>query len=360
MPTLSLYANGIVAAQDAHRKPRKPGQRSKVSGWSAGAARRNDLFLRSVDFAQIEKAGLHGFALTLTIPKAPPTVAEFKRRLRSFVKFMVKCQAVLLHYVIEMQPRLWSKDGPVPHVHMVAFFRAPYGPDLGAKYKNSIFSGGVPLIYFHWLGEAFGGYGCLGTAQKVEKINDAVGWARYVAKHGARGESHYQRLAELMPKGWESTGRLWGKVGDWPTISGRLILSDAAFYALRRFVGEVLLREAWRQVQFQKVRLADSANDKQEAQNKRDLERVRKRVRYLNKRLRGRGKETSRYVPVSDWVPRHVITQWLGSVCQGWERIDPETGEVLHTIHALRDEVEPQEWRDVSIDPEPSENDASG
>jgi hypothetical protein len=73
-------------------------------------------------------------------------------------------------------------------------------------------------------------------------IYDAVGWAQYVAKHAARGVRHYQRSPENIPAHWKgTTGRMWGKRGDWPVSEPLKIelddwRGDGGWYAFRRLV----------------------------------------------------------------------------------------------------------------------------
>nr|AAC45798.1 unknown [Xylella fastidiosa] len=75
-------------------------------------------------------------------------------------------------------------------------------------------------------------------------IDGVVGWFQYVSKHAARGVRHYQRCSENLPEGWKGlTGRVWGKVGEWPLYPEvRIDLQDhrqdgdGGFFAYRRLV----------------------------------------------------------------------------------------------------------------------------
>jgi hypothetical protein len=73
----------------------------------------------------------------------------------------------------------------------------------------------------------------LQKGQDIKVIDSMVGWLKYLAKHGSRSKYHYQRSAK--PSEWDSSGRVWGKGGEWPT---RLTEHDLGrnFYAFRRLV----------------------------------------------------------------------------------------------------------------------------
>jgi hypothetical protein len=83
----------------------------------------------------------------------------------------------------------------------------------------------------HWL-KLTKNTGTKERGQHIAPIDPRIAWARYLAKHMARGRAHYQR--EKLPDGWQVSGRVWGKSGDWPTISERVDLDNAAAFKLRR------------------------------------------------------------------------------------------------------------------------------
>ena len=284
MPRLTLYPNGIVAAPSRGTGNRAPSTRERITGWTAGSARRNDIFLRSVDFAAIEASGLYGWAATLTLRSAPATAEEFKKRLRRFLQRLVDATAQLIHYVIEMQPRKNSPDGPVPHVHLVGFFPQDYGPHVMTP-KGPLGGG---IFFFVFWQDQFLDFEPLLHAQHFAPITDPGGWARYVAKHGARSEGHYQRLRGMLPAGWQNTGRVWGTLGDWPVRKDAVHLSDRAFYALRRVVTRLQLADARRSIAKLEARLADSANAKQQVRNRRLLVLRRGSIRGRKRTVRTR------------------------------------------------------------------------
>lgn len=102
-----------------------------------------------------------------------------------------------------------------------------------------------------------------------------------------------------MPEGWESSGRLWGHVGDWPTVEPvEARLSAAAAVRLRRLVDAYCLARA-------------------------RAEGDRARLAYLRRRRRV---ETdpyrSRVLGVSEWVPESVALRLLALVSE--PRATPE------------------------------------
>ena len=130
------------------------------------------------------------------------------------------------HWVIE-----WQRRG-VPHIHGAFWFPASKGVHDFQRLVDSIID--------HWLAVA-GPYGVSRRAQHLAIIDDAVGWFQYVAKHAARGVKHYQRSSENMPEGWSTTGRMWGKTGEWVTRDAmEFHLSDDVYFRLRR------LARSWR------------------------------------------------------------------------------------------------------------------
>lgn len=205
-------------------------KRGKVGGWSTGATRRNVAFLRSVEPESLltsPEGPLIGVAVTLTLRDCPATSGDFHKLRRAFLRRMERMGMYRCHWVIE-----WQRRG-VPHIHGAFWFpdvkpASPYGPRL----KDQIID--------HWL-DLVGKYGVSRRAQHLTVIDDAIGWFQYVAKHAARGVSHYQRSSENIPEGWTTTGRMWGKTGDWVTRDAmQFDLSDDVYFRLRR------LARSWR------------------------------------------------------------------------------------------------------------------
>jgi hypothetical protein len=66
---------------------------------------------------------------------------------------------------------------------------------------------------------------------------------KYLSKHAARGVRHYQRQGK--PVGWDKTGRLWGKGGDWPVVEPlRLQLTNDQAWRFRRLLKRHAIAQA--------------------------------------------------------------------------------------------------------------------
>lgn len=137
---------------------------------------------------------------------------------------MVRAGMIRLHWVTE-----WQRRG-VPHLHGVVFF-----PEDAASHWVR------KLIGYSWIDVA-GAHGAGPRGQHVMDITGIVGWFQYLSKHAARGVQHYQRSKDNMPAAWQQkTGRMWGKVGEWPVREGMRIElqdqhGDGGYFAYRRLV----------------------------------------------------------------------------------------------------------------------------
>lgn len=236
--------------------------RGDIQGWSEGATRRNTEFLMSVRTDQLTGAGV---ALTLTLRDCPPTADDWHKLRRAWEKRMVRAGMVRLHWVTE-----WQRRG-VPHLHCALWFPDRY--DFVAAIDA-------------WVAVA-GAYGAGHRGQHGRIIDGPVGWFQYLAKHAARGVKHYQRTADSIPEGWQKrTGRVWGKVGDWPVQEKiRIDLQDqhgdGGWFVYRRLI------RAWR--------LADarSAGDAYRIRSARGMLRCSDRVR-------------ARLIGFVEWTPYDV------------------------------------------------------
>lgn len=214
MPVLKLYRNGGTAGCAPRHKPHESAPRSTVGGWSASSIRRNTTFLYSVDSRLLTG---HGYAATLTTRLCPRTSDEWHTIRATLIKWLRRRGLVRLHWVIE-----WQRRG-VPHFHIAFWLPEPMSGDF--------------LVEFHhyWrkltdhLESAIG-------SQHITPIDNATGWFQYVSKHAARGLGHYQRSPENVPPEWQGkTGRMWGKVGKWPTDDEiRLDVTGPSFHRYRR------------------------------------------------------------------------------------------------------------------------------
>lgn len=265
MPVLTILAHGATAGV-------APGQKTHIAargntiGWSTAATRRNTAFLRSVNHDALTG---HGHAGTLTLRNCPDSPEDWHRTRTNFVKRLRRIGLTRMHWVVEWQKRR------VPHLHIAVWFDQPgdFGPEIKA----------------HWIESAMQYRPAL-LSQTVVPITSFGGWAQYVAKHSARGAGHYQRNIAARPSGWTSSGRVWGKCGQWPTIEPkRLEIAPRAFHALRRAM------RSWR--------IADA--------------RMRKNPRQVTQArtmLRCRNRDLSNVRGVSEWIPQEVtdrLVTWL-------------------------------------------------
>lgn len=221
MPVLTVYRHGGKGGVPPMKNSHARIPRGDVQGWSTGACRRNTQFLMTVREDRLTGAGV---AATLTLKDCPPSADAWHKLRRAWEKRMVRAGAIRFHWVTE-----WQRRG-VPHLHVAIWFPDRY--DLATPIDA-------------WLAVA-APYGAGRRAQHATIIDGVVGWFQYVSKHAARGVRHYQRSTENVPQGWKSkTGRVWGKVGDWPVQEGMRINlqdqhGDGGWFAYRR------LARSWR------------------------------------------------------------------------------------------------------------------
>jgi hypothetical protein len=120
----------------------------------------------------------------------------------------------------------WQRRG-VPHMHAAVWF------DDGLRDRDPY---ALMTIRDHWLAVAEA-FGAGPRGQHVSPIDDSVGWFQYLSKHAVRGLGHYQRDAANIPAGWKKTGRMWGHLGEWPTVAPiRYTMHMDGFWAYRRMV----------------------------------------------------------------------------------------------------------------------------
>ena len=251
----------------------KAGPRGKVGGWTAASSRRNMRFLWSVDVSMLTGTG---WSFTLTVRNCPDNPKDWANWCRLYWKRLFDNGAIRLHWVIE-----WQSRG-CPHLH-----GSIYLPDSMTQEQV------VNLLLYGWIYRNPYAPGL--AQQRCLRIYDAVGWARYVAKHAARGVQHYQRSPENIPEQWKGqTGRMWGSRGTWPlTEPLRIDLQgregDGGFFAFRRLV---------RSYAASKARTAgDLAGEK-----------------YARRMLRAHTRQLGEVRGVSHWVPRDTIEQLMGNL----------------------------------------------
>lgn len=273
MPVLTVYRHGSKAGVPPMNNSHQRALRGDVGGWSEGATRRNTQFLYSVLEQQLTGAGV---AVTLTLRECPPTSDVWHRLRRAWEKRMVRAGMLRLHWVTE-----WQRRG-VPHLHGALWFP-------GTQYDLL-----TPVEA--WV-EVAAAFGASLRGQHCRPIDGPVGWFQYLSKHAARGVRHYQRSIDNVPGPWQQrTGRMWGKVGEWPTREGMRIElqdqhGDGGFFAYRRLV------RGWR--------LAD-------ARAKGD----RYRVRQARQMLQSSDRVLSTVRGVSEWIPQDITLAMLANLAE--------------------------------------------
>lgn len=158
------------------------GTRGVITGWGAGAARANRDYLQSIDYDQLPAGG---YAVTLTT-RTLMSPAQWRQTRRRLCWWLAK-RGASAHWVVE-----WQRRG-VPHLHLAVW---------GVR--------GADVVAW-WLAHTDGGR----SGQHCRRIDRAAVWAKYCAKHGSRGLSHYQRNRASLVGAWlrESAGRMWGHMG---------------------------------------------------------------------------------------------------------------------------------------------------
>lgn len=212
-----------------------PERRSVVRGLTPGAARRNKRWLMSIDQHKLTGVAL---TFTLTLRDIPESCAEWIAARKALLMRFRRYGVLRCHWVME-----WTKRGR-PHLHGIAFipaFKNQPGRLVGRTWE--VFT---PDLLVKWWTEVAGQWGVSPRGQHVQigrRTNTA--WLRYMAKHASRGVGHYQRQAEAIPKGWKTTGHMWGTMGDdWPLHMEQHDIPTWAFHHLRRQVRRMIRAKA--------------------------------------------------------------------------------------------------------------------
>ena len=273
MAVMQLYHHGITCGVPGNNHG-MAGKRGAVQGWTHSATKNNVRFLRSVTLPELTGVGV---SFTLTLADCPPSAEVWHRARRAFIRRIERMGMTRLHWVTE-----WQRRG-VPHLHGVAYF-----PEWFPAIESGIVDAWMALAE---------PYGAKRHCQHTTVIYDPLGWLKYLAKHAARGVSHYQRSFESIPPTWQKkTGRVWGHTGDWPTRQAiRIELDPEAFHRFRRIV------KNWR--------IAD-ARESGDARRMRSARRMLAAKDRVHSQLRG----------VSEWIDQETtlrVAEFLAS--QGYE-----------------------------------------
>lgn len=209
---LKIYSNGMTLSFPRKTATSKPGIKSKSVGWSESSTRSNTHFLYSVDTNNLTG---FGYAFTFTIRDLPPSPVHWYEVRQRFFKRLKRMGLIRYHWVTE-----WQRRG-VPHLHGCLYF------------PSELHINDIRKILSAWCKSA-SGYVASYKAQDIKKIDSAVGWLQYLAKHGSRSKYHYQRSSK--PSEWDSSGRVWGKGGEWPVRLTEHATANRKIYRLRRLM----------------------------------------------------------------------------------------------------------------------------
>jgi len=284
MPVVKVYQHGLTGGCPPGDNGHERAKRGAVGGWSQSSSRSNLRFLYSV-----AEGGLHGYGYgcTFTLRDCPPDHAAWNDLRRAFFMRLRRAGMVRAHWVTE-----WQRRG-VPHLHGAIWFAD---------------TDQLAAMVAHWL-QLAKPYRAGVQGQKVLPLTDSVGWFRYLSKHAARGVKHYQRSPENIPEAWRKTGRMWGHLGDWPTVEPqRAELSIKQWHEWRRILRGLRVADA--------RSVAASGDAKQ-----RRLARLKMpgRVRMARRMLQCPDRALSPVRGVSEWMPAkqqlRILDHVAGVVC---------------------------------------------
>lgn len=286
---LSIYSNGLTLGvpPSAHTKAKT--SRSESVGWSESSTRNNTKFLYSVDSKSLTG---YGYAFTFTVRDLPTTPKDWYNIRDKFIKRCSRAGLIRYHWVTE-----WQRRG-VPHLHGCLYFPSPLD-----HYQ-------LKALKAAWC-SCVGKFHALQKGQDIKPIESAVGWLKYLAKHGSRSKYHYQRSSK--PKEWDSSGRVWGKGGEWPVRLTQHDLGDN-FYRMRRLV------RAWRIADSRVGRTLVDADGKIMARPGDDLysaifginpPRDPKRIRQARRCLLSGDRASSSVRGMSEWIPESLAFQMV-------------------------------------------------
>lgn len=279
----------MPAAPSMHQRAK----RGRITGWSAEAVRRHTQWLKSVLWLQLTG---FGYGITLTMGECPPTPEDFHAMRRAMLKRFERSGAVRIHWVVE-----WTRR-KVPHLHLSVYFPRPLDALERAKIKSA------------WA-EVAGRYVVSARGQHISQMTGPEGWAKYLSKHAARGVSHYQRQGK--PAGWETTGRLWGHWGDWPTEDpAGFTLDSASWFQTRRRVRSWRIADARTELLEAQKRLASARTDLDRRRAQKRLSAARVRLVSARRCLSHSDRKVSTVRGMSEWPHRELTERLLDLVAE--------------------------------------------
>lgn len=275
---VTSYPNGSTAGHAGRNDA--PVKRGEVKGWSTGAVRRHTQWLYSIESEQLTG---EGYAVTLTLARCPESPDDWARLRRAWEMRVKRAGATRVHWVTEWQRRR------VPHLHAAVYFPEGWSNQPGT-WPIDLQRDPYVVLVNSWLTLAGDRYGARFGAQHLDGIEGAVGWLQYLSKHAARGVKHYQRQG--FPSGWEKSGRLWGKSGEWPAVEPmQFEMPREAYWRYRR------LMRSWR--------IADARNEPVAAKRP-------ARIKFARKMLACSDVRLSPVRGVSEWAGEEVSMALIG------------------------------------------------
>lgn len=241
---MKLSPSGASISTQNQQKNARPPKRTANKGWTKHAANRNRRFLYSVVPEQL--CG-YGFSVTHTVEDCPSPDLWAKWVKSYFRNLARRWPLTRYHAVTE-----WQRRG-MPHLHSAVWFKGtsslgsgsslsdaavPNDRDCSRYIREGIDIPTTQQMIDLWLKITVdGGSQTYGQDVKPINLNDAGHWLQYLAKHGSRGVSNYQRHFSNVPKSWKNkTCQVWNKGGEWPIENAvePIGLSMADKYQIRR------------------------------------------------------------------------------------------------------------------------------
>lgn len=321
---MQLNSHGGSLTTHKSRTTAIPPKRTANKGWTKHAALRNRGFLFSVVSQKLDGVG---FSITLTV-KECESPHEWARWKKNFIQTLSdRYDLTRYHMVTE-----WQRRG-APHLHMAAWFGADTARGfldregeepsvLLGPTEREIWEKAIPqpihLIKLWRKISALGSPSVL--AQDIKEIpdGDALHWLRYLAKHGSRGVSNYQRHAENIPKRWRGeTGRVWGKGGKWPIMDPLQVegISQENKFRLRRLYCSYLR--------------SCSPTHRIKEENKKHVSKYWRDYRKCNERVKSRMRGLSSFIDLEQQFRIIKFVEPEATI------FNPVTGEYYETVEEL-------------------------
>lgn len=304
---MRITTSGSNITSHNSRKSAPPPVRTKNKGWTKHAAIRNRNFLYQVIPQALDGVG---YAVTLTVLRCD-TPQEWASWRKNFIDSLRRMGLIRFHIVTE-----WQKRG-VPHLHCAVWLRTGRAAEMWDRQS----------IIRHWLRVAADGEPS-DFAQDIKPMSSCGHWLRYLAKHGVRGVSNYQRHFSNVPKSWQGeTGRVWLKGGDWPLMPFFKVegLTQPQKHQMRRL--------------FCRYLASNPAH-----LNIRYEHRIGTR-KHWQRFLKCTDKKIARFKSPTSFIPLEIAVKLVLSVNDAVEFYDEETGELIDISNWVR----PEQWINPNV-----------